>query len=183
MERKTRETYVRVEDCEEPKVEISIPFFKHMLETLIKHSKLKICVKGEDLLGYDDHHLVEDVAIVMGRFLKEKFKDEGKERFAFSIIPMDEALALCSIDFSGRGSLYADFSFNREEIGGLALENVEHFFSTLAREGGITLHLRLLAGKNEHHKVEALFKAFANCLAQAFGKSSGRVSAKGTLDL
>ncbi len=183
MERKTRETCVKVYVCKESKVDVPIPFFKHMLETLTKHSALNLCIEGRDLLGYDDHHLVEDIAIVLGRFLRERFKEEGKERYAFSIIPMDEALALCSMDFSGRGSLYSDFSFNREEIGGLALENVEHFFSTLAREGGITLHLRLLAGKNDHHKVEALFKAFAKCLAQAFGKSSGKVSAKGTLDL
>ncbi len=183
MERRTRETFVKVEECGEPKVEVEIPFFKHMLETLIKHSNLNLCVYGKDLLGYDDHHLVEDVAIVLGRFLREKFKNEGKERFAFSIIPMDEALALCSMDFSGRGGFYGELKFEREEIGGLALENVEHFFSTLAREAGITLHLKLLEGKNEHHKVEALFKSFAKCLAQAFGKTSGKLSAKGLLDL
>ena len=186
VRRETRETYVSVEPCEESKVEVEIPFFKHMLETLLKHSGLKLCVEGKDLLGYDDHHLVEDVAIVLGRVLKEMAKErleEGRlERFAWSIVPMDEALALCSMDFSGRGSFHGDFEFKREEIGGLALENVQHFFETLAREAGLTLHLRLLSGENDHHKAEALFKAFAKCLAQSFGTRGG-TSTKGLLDL
>ena len=185
MRRETRETVVVVEPCEKEEVKVSIPFFKHMLETLLKHSGLKLCIEGEDLLGYDDHHLVEDVAIVLGRTLREmarKALEEGKlERYAWSLVPMDEALALCSLDFSGRGGFYGELSFSREEIGGLALENVSHFFSTLAREAGITLHLRLLVGENDHHKVEALFKALAKCLSTSFGTRGGG-STKGTLE-
>ncbi|NPA84690.1 MAG: imidazoleglycerol-phosphate dehydratase [Crenarchaeota archaeon] len=186
MRRETRETYVAVESCKESKVEIEIPFLKHMLETLIKHSGLGLCIEGRDLLGYDDHHLVEDVAIVLGRTLRElarEASEEGRlERFAWSLVPMDEALALCSADFSGRGSFHGELSFARDEIGGLALENVGHFFETLAREAGMTLHLRLLAGSNDHHKAEALFKAFAKCLSQMFGTRGG-ISAKGFVDL
>ncbi len=186
MRRETRETVVEVKECNESKVNIEIPFFKHMLETLLKHSGLRLCVEGKDLLGYDDHHLVEDVAIVLGRFLREKARELEKlgelERFAWSLVPMDESLALCSLDFSGRGGFYGDLRFSREEIGGMALENVEHFFGTLAREAGMTLHLLLLAGKNDHHKVEALFKAFAKCLERVFGAKGGG-STKGALEL
>jgi imidazoleglycerol-phosphate dehydratase len=153
-----------------------------MLETLLKHSGLKLCISGKDLLGYDDHHLVEDVAIVLGRFLREKAKECLKERFAWSLVPMDEALARCAMDFSGRGGFYGSLAFEREEVGGLSLENVEHFFDTLAREAGLTLHLDLLKGKNDHHKVEALFKAFAKCLEKAFGTRGGK-STKGIIDL
>ena len=97
---------------------------------------------------------------------------------------MDDALALCSMDVSGRGGFYGNLSFSREEIGGLALENVPHFFETLAKEARVTLHLYLLSGTNDHHKVEALFKALARCVAIALGRNvSGSVSTKGTLEL
>ncbi|ALU11855.1 imidazoleglycerol-phosphate dehydratase [Ignicoccus islandicus DSM 13165] len=183
MKRTTRETEVEVKECDQPSVEIEIPFFKHMIETLIKHSKLNVCVKARDLQGFDDHHLVEDVAITFGRFLKELFRKELKNRFAWSIVPMDEALALCSVDVSGRGGFFGEMEFKREEIGGLALENVSHFFETLARESSVTLHLRLLSGSNDHHKVEALFKSLALCIAKLFDKETGVVSAKGVIDL
>ena len=183
MRRVTNETEVEVRVCKDQRVEVEIPFFRHMLETLLKHSKLNLCIYAKDLKGFDDHHLVEDVAIVLGRLIRELFKEDLQNRFSWSLVPMDEALALCSMDVSGRGGFFGEMKFEREEIGGLALENVEHFFQTLAREASITLHLKLLNGSNDHHKVEALFKAFALCLSQAFGKEIGTVSAKGLIDI
>ena len=186
MRRETRETAVKVEKCEEPAVKVPVPFFQHMMETLLKHSGLKACVEAEDLRGFDDHHVVEDVAIVLGRFLRELFSELASkgalERFAWSLVPMDESLVRCAMDVSGRGGFYGSLEFGREEIGGLALENVEHFFETLAREAGITLHLDLIKGKNDHHKVEAVFKAFAKCLSISMGLRGG-LSTKGVVDL
>ncbi len=183
IERKTRETVVRVWECDDRIVKTDVPFLTHMLDTLIRHSGLGICVEAKDLLKYDDHHLVEDVAIVLGKVLNEMFKKRLVERYAWSLIPMDESLALCSMDVSGRGAFYYDFKFEREEVGGLATENVSHFFDTLAREGKFTLHLMILRGSNDHHKIEALFKAFAHCLRRVFGLGGGVVSAKGLLEL
>ncbi|UXD21449.1 imidazoleglycerol-phosphate dehydratase [Ignicoccus pacificus DSM 13166] len=183
MKRVTRETSIEVEKCDTTQVVTPIPFFTHMLETLLKHSSLSLCINAEDLLGYDDHHVVEDVAIVLGRYLNTLFKKDLKRRFAWSVVPMDESLALCSLDVSGRGSFHYDFSFEREEIGGLATENVAHFFETIAREARITLHLRILSGTNDHHKIEALFKSFAICLGQSLGTWRGGGSTKGVLDL
>ena len=184
MERITRETKVVIKECDEGSVKSDVPFLTHMIDTFIRHSGLKVCIEGKDFLGYDDHHLVEDIAITLGRYLNKLFRDRLRNRFAWSLIPMDEALALCSMDVSGRGGFYGDLSFSREEIGGLALENVSHFFDTLAKEARITLHLRLLAGSNDHHKVEALFKAFARCVATVLGRDvDGSVTTKGILEL
>ncbi|ABU81987.1 imidazoleglycerol-phosphate dehydratase [Ignicoccus hospitalis] len=186
MERRTKETVVKVEKCERASADVEIPFFRHMLETFLKHSGLAACISARDLQGFDDHHLVEDVAIVLGRFLKEEFAKKVEEgtlkRFTWSLVPMDEALARCALDVSGRGGFYGSMEFEREEIGGLALENVEHFFETLAREARITLHLDLLKGKNDHHKVEALFKAFAKCVSEALGYG-GELSTKGVIEI
>jgi len=183
MKRETKETVISITKCNERYVKTDIPFLTHMLDTLLRHANLDVCIEGKDLLGYDDHHLVEDIAITFGRYLNLLFKEDLKNRYAWSVIPMDDALALCSLDVSGRGGFYGSFSFKRNEIGGLALENVYHFFETFAREAKITLHLQLLRGENDHHKVEALFKALAKCLAIVLGGDSSIVSAKGFLDL
>jgi imidazoleglycerol-phosphate dehydratase len=154
-----------------------------VLDSFLRHSGLELCISATDLKNYDDHHVVEDVAITLGRYINGIFKEKLKDRFAWSLIPMDDVLALCAMDVSGRGYPVLELNFKREEIGGLALENVSHFFETLSIEGKFNLHLKILNGSNEHHKVEALFKALGVCIGHCLGTRQALASTKGLLDL
>lgn len=184
-ERKTKETEVVVKlDLDSSGYEISTPltFFNHMLETFAKHSGIELKLKAKGDVEVDEHHLVEDTAIAVSRALKEALGDKrGIERFGYAILPMDESVAICGVDVSGRGV----FRFEGEvrgEIKNFKGENFIHFFETLSRESGINIYLEI-KGFNLHHKMEAGFKAFAVSLKNAIRIAGEDVkSTKGSLE-
>jgi imidazoleglycerol phosphate dehydratase HisB len=171
VERRTRETEVRVELRLEPgdiKVDTPIRFLNHMLETLIFYMGASGSINAVDLRGFDDHHVVEDVAIVLGMAMDKALGDRvGIARFGWSIVPMDDALALVAVDLGGRSYFVFDGSFSRDTVGDLSTEMIPHFFRSFADSARATVHVKLLGGENEHHKVEAIFKALGLSLRQA----------------
>ena len=146
-------------------VDTGIGFFDHMLCALARHGRLDLTLRAEGDLNVDEHHTVEDVAIVLGRALAEALGDcAGIRRMAHAIVPMDEALAMVAIDISGRGYAVVEAEFDTPRIGQLGADLVWHFIETLAHSARITVHAKLLAGRNDHHKAEALFKALGRAL-------------------
>ena len=162
-----------------------VGFFDHMLTHVSRHGLLGLSVRCTGDLHVDDHHTVEDVGIALGQALMEVVGDKtGMVRYGSATIPMDEALVLCALDFSGRGGLYTDLQFPDYRIGTFATELVEEFFRAVAVNAGITLHLRQIAGRNAHHIAEAAFKAFGRALDAATRLDSrvgGVPSTKGVL--
>jgi imidazoleglycerol-phosphate dehydratase len=145
-----------------------IGFFDHMLSHIAKHGNLDLTVNASGDLHVDEHHLVEDVGICLGRALLESLGEKrGIERFATAFVTMDEALARTTIDLSGRGYLVFNAEFARENINGFALETVREFFQAVANDGRMNLHVSLLYGGNAHHQVEAIFKSFGRALRVA----------------
>jgi len=185
--RETKETKVLVElnldEKGEVKVRTPVPFFNHMLNTMLFYMGISAVVEAEDKQNYDDHHVVEDVGITLGQALREALGDRaGIKRFAHAIVPMDEALVLVAVDISGRGTAEIGLRVKRESIGGLSTENVPHFFKTFAINSGITLHVRQLSGENEHHVIEASFKGVGLSLEEAVSVIGKDVrSTKGSL--
>lgn len=149
-------------------IHTGIGFFDHMLTLFAFHSHmdLTLCAKGD--LDVCDHHTVEDCGILLGECLKEALGDKrGIERYGSMLLPMDETLAEVVLDISGRSFLVYDCELKREMIGGFSCEMVEEFFRAIAFNAGITLHIRVPYGTNDHHKVEAIFKAFGRALRKA----------------
>lgn len=187
--RETRETRVQaswnLDRSEAPRVSTGSGFLDHMLEQLGTHSgtSLKVECKGD--VHVDLHHSVEDIGIVLGKLLKEAVGNKnGIERYGFYMVPMDEALARCALDLSGRFHLEWAVSIPCQKVGDLEIELVEHFFRSLAENASMTLHIDLLRHRNAHHAVEGIFKAFAHALAMAVGPSrwnQGIPSTKGVL--
>jgi imidazoleglycerol-phosphate dehydratase len=172
VKRQTKETDIEVKLVVdgEGKADVStgIGFLDHMLITLARFSLLDIFLRAKGDLYVDQHHLVEDVGICLGQALDKALGErKGIKRFGFAIAPMDEALVLTSIDISGRGGFWKDFSLKKTKVGGFETETVEEFFRQLAFNAKITLHLRLLSGDNLHHIIEAMFKSFALALREA----------------
>jgi imidazoleglycerol-phosphate dehydratase len=172
VKRQTKETDIEVKLVVdgEGKADVStgIGFLDHMLITLARFSLLDIFLKAKGDLYVDQHHLVEDIGICLGQALDKALGErKGIKRFGFAIAPMDEALVLTSIDISGRGGFWKDFSLKKTKVGGFETETVEEFFRQLAFNARITLHLRLLSGDNLHHIIEAIFKSFAIALREA----------------
>lgn len=166
-------------------VETGIGFFDHMLEGFAKHGFFDLSVKAEGDLEVDPHHTVEDVGIVLGKAIKEAVADKkGIRRFGYFILPMDDALALCSIDLSGRPYFDMDAEFESPIIGEFETQLVREFFYAVCVNAEMNLHLRLLAGINDHHKVEAMFKSFGKSLDMAIGydeRITDVLSTKGAL--
>ena len=185
--RETRETrievYLDIDRKGEINVSTPIPFFNHMLTTLLYCMNSTGTINAIDKLPYDDHHIIEDVAIALGQALNEALGDKkGIRRFSRTIVAMDEALVLASIDISGRGMAFVDLNLRREEIGGMSTENVYHFFQSFAYNRGITIHIRQLNGYNTHHIIEASFKALGFSLYEASRIVTDEIrSTKGTL--
>ncbi len=188
IERKTKETNIKAELTlyTKPYAEIDtgIGFFDHMLTALAIHGgfSLKLSCKGD--LNVDGHHTVEDCGIVLGKALAEALGDKGGiKRFGTAFIPMDEALSFASVDISGRPFLVFNAEFSDDRTGTFDNCLTEEFFRAFAFNAGITLHVKNEYGKNDHHKIEAMFKAVAYALKQAVEKNnSGEVvSTKGTL--
>lgn len=170
ISRKTNETDIQISLNLDGKglsnIDTGLGFFNHMLDQLARHSGFDIEIKCNGDLDVDEHHTVEDVAIAFGECFKKATGDKrGIERFGFCL-PMDESRALVSLDLSGRPYLVWDATFNREKVGDVPTELFRHFFHSIAYSAGITLHIEAI-GDNEHHKIEAIFKAFAKSLKQA----------------
>jgi imidazoleglycerol-phosphate dehydratase len=149
-------------------IDTGVGFFDHMLSHIAKHGGLDLTLKAKGDLHVDEHHLVEDVGICLGKALREALGDKrGIERFGTAFVTMDEALARTVIDLSGRSYLVFLASFSRESINGFSLELVKEFFQAVAGEGKMNIHIALLYGGNAHHQAEAIFKSFGRALRQA----------------
>ena len=169
------------------KVDVStgVGFFYHMLSALGRHSLIDLTVRAKGDTWVDDHHTVEDVGIVMGWVLRDALGDKsGIRRFGDALVPMDEALVMAAIDISGRGELYWDVPIGAQKVGTFDTELAHEFFAGFARDAGITLHLREVAGDNAHHIIECTFKACARALRAAVEpdpRVKGIPSTKGSL--
>lgn len=185
-DRHTKETVISAAlNLDGGAVEIStgIGFFDHMLEALAVHAGFGLTLKAEGDLHVDGHHTVEDTGIVLGKALAEALGDKGGiRRYGSFLIPMDESLALASVDVSGRPFLVFDARFPEERIGDYDSCLTGEFFRALAQNAGITLHLKMLYGQNSHHMAEALYKAAAHALKEAVMPAEGTLSTKGSLD-
>ena len=166
-------------------IDTGVGFFDHMLTALSRHSLVDLTVHCKGDTWVDDHHTVEDVGIAIGQALRIALDDKaGIRRFGDVCVPLDEALVLASIDISGRGELYWDVPIGPQKVGTFDTELGHEFCAGLARDAGITLHLRELCGENAHHILEATFKAFARALRAAVEpdpRVSGIPSTKGVL--
>ena len=172
VRRETRETTVSVELALDGsgryQVSTGIGMLDHMLEQLARHGLFDITVDAKGDIERDPHHLVEDVGLVLGQALNQALGERrGIVRFGHAIVPLDEALALVAVDLGGRGHAGIQLNFEREMLGQLPTENIRHFLAAFASEGRLNLHVRELAGENDHHRVEAAFKALALSLRQA----------------
>jgi len=160
-----------------------IGFFDHMLTAFAVHGGFDVALDMQGDLEVDCHHSVEDLGIVLGQAFA-KAVDKGQiARFGSFYVPMDESLAFCALDISGRPYLAFDAAFTNQSVGALDCCMVEEFFRAFAMHSGITLHIRLLYGSNDHHKIEAIFKAVAHALRQAVTLRQGQaLSSKGVLE-
>jgi imidazoleglycerol-phosphate dehydratase len=167
-------------------ISTGLGFLDHMLNALTRHARFNLTVRAKGDLHIDEHHTVEDVGIVLGRALAEALGDRtGITRMGYAIVPMDEALALVAVDFGGRGYFVFDGQFSSDRIGQVGTSLISHFLESVAHEGRLNLHVRLLAGTDDHHRAEAIFKALARALDMAVQRDerlAGQVpSTKGTL--
>lgn len=170
--RTTGETDIKIEFAIDGKgackVDTGIGFFDHMLNSFVKHGMFDANIKAKGDLEVDCHHLIEDTGIVLGQAIKEALGDKkGIRRFGDIILPMDDALVLCAIDFSGRPYLGFDAQFTNERVGYFDTCMVKEFFYAITYSAGMNLHIKKLAGENDHHIIEAMFKAFAKALDEA----------------
>ncbi|MCS4236080.1 bifunctional histidinol-phosphatase/imidazoleglycerol-phosphate dehydratase HisB [Stenotrophomonas sp. BIGb0135] len=185
VQRNTKETRIRVEvDLDrtaEPQTHTGLPFFDHMLEQIGKHGGFALSVQAEGDLHIDEHHTIEDTGLALGQALREALGDKrGIGRYGFTL-PMDETLASAALDFSGRPYFVFNGEFKRERVGDMPTELVPHFFRSLCDAAGLNLHLSV-HGDNDHHKVEACFKALARALRQALPRQGTALpSTKGAL--
>lgn len=188
--RKTKETDINLEffldGTGKAQIETGIGFFNHMLESFAKHGffDMKLTVKGD--LYVDSHHTVEDTGIVLGQAIKESLGDkQGIKRYGSFMLPMDDVLVLCAIDLSGRPYLAYDLELAADRVGYMETELVKEFFYAIAYSAGMNLHIKQLNGSNNHHIIEAAFKAFAKALDEASGydeRVQGVLSTKGSID-
>ena len=189
VDRKTRETEIVLELNLDGKgnysISTGIGFFDHMLELFSKHSliDLKLNVRGD--LEVDCHHSVEDAGIVLGQALKEAIGDKKSiKRYGSFTVPMDEALATVDLDLSGRPYLVFNAQFNKSRAGDMDVETVEEFMMAVCTNAGITMHVNVPYGSNNHHMIEGIYKAFARALRIAVShddRVEGVPSTKGIL--
>ena len=172
IKRNTEETRINLtlnlDGKGESKIDTGCGFFDHMLTLFSKHSKIDLDVTCKGDINVDYHHTVEDIGIVLGKAILEALGDKkGINRYADTILPMDESLILTAIDISGRSYLGFDALFPSQKIGDFDIELVEEFFMALTRSAEITLHIKKMAGENSHHIAEGIFKSFARSLRVA----------------
>jgi imidazoleglycerol-phosphate dehydratase len=171
MSRKTKETDIQLElnldGTGIVDINTGIGFFDHMLTSFARHAEFDLKISADGDLYVDEHHLVEDTGIVLGKVLAETLGDmSGIARFGEARIPMDEALAEVALDLGGRSYLVLKAEFSSPQVGQFSTQLVKHFFETLASNAKITIHASVY-GDNDHHKIEALFKAFAYAMKRA----------------
>lgn len=172
IERATKETDIKLslnlDGKGENEINTGCGFLDHMLTLFARHSRIDLNVFCKGDTDVDYHHTCEDIAICLGKCIKDALGEKkGINRYADVILPMDEALILCAIDISGRGGLYYTLNIPSYRVGDFDTELCEEFFMALCRESGITVHLKSLAGTNSHHIIEGAFKAFARALKVA----------------
>jgi imidazoleglycerol-phosphate dehydratase len=187
VSRTTTETLITVtvtlEGSGRSSINSGVVFLDHMLTNFSKHSGIDLSVECRGDLEVDDHHSVEDIAIVIGSAINEALGDKrGIQRYGWAIIPMDEALARCALDLGGRSYCAVKAEFKRPVIQGFSTEMVEHFFLSLSGTMKANIHLSILEGENTHHKIEALFKSFAYAMKAAIAVTGDEIpSTKGEL--
>ena len=189
IERNTKETNISVslniDGTGKSEINTGIGFFNHMMEGFAKHGffDLKCNVKGD--LEVDGHHTVEDTGIVLGSAIKEALGDkEGIKRYGSFILPMDETLVLCAIDLCGRPYFSFECEFASDKVGEFDTQLVREFFYAVSYSAAMNLHIKVLSGMNDHHKIEAMLKAFAKALDMAVTKDAritSVLSTKGSL--
>ncbi|MBP3488096.1 MAG: imidazoleglycerol-phosphate dehydratase HisB [Roseburia sp.] len=166
-------------------VNTGIGFFDHMLEGFARHGFFDLAVSAEGDLAVDCHHTIEDTGIVLGNAIKKAVGDKkGIRRYGSCILPMDETLVLCAVDLSGRPYLSFDAAFTVEKVGYMDTEMVKEFFYAISYTAGMNLHIKVLTPGNNHHMIEAMFKAFARALDEATSfdpRSTDILSTKGSL--
>ena len=170
--RKTKETDIALsldlDGAGNSDVNTGIGFFDHMLDGFARHGFFDLTVKVEGDLVVDSHHTIEDTGIVLGNAIKKAVGDKkGIKRYGSCILPMDETLVMCAIDLSGRPYLAFDGEFTVEKVGYMDTEMVKEFFYAISYTAGMNLHIKVLSGGNNHHMIEAMFKAFARALDEA----------------
>jgi len=188
--RKTLETEIEVKIDLDGKginnLQTEIYFLNHILALFTRHGLFDLEVKARGDLEVDYHHTVEDIGICLGEAIKKALQDKkGIKRYGFTILPMDESLVQVALDLSGRGQLVYKVQFEQERVGSFEVNLVEEFFRGLSFHAGITLHINLLYGKNSHHIIEAIFKAFGRVLDEATRKDDRLddvFSTKGIID-
>ena len=188
--RETQETKISVSVCLDGSGKYEIQtgngMFDHLLAQIARHGLIDLTILAEGDIQVGWHHLVEDTAIVLGKAFKEAVSDgAGIVRMGHSYVPLDEALVLTVVDYSGRGYSVIDAPMTESDLGGLPADLIRHFMETLSREGGFNLHVRVLAGMNNHHIAEATFKSLARSLKAALSndpRQEGAIaSTKGTI--
>lgn len=187
--RKTKETDIAIcinlDGSGSSKIDTGIGFFDHMLEGFARHGFFDLTVKAEGDLAVDCHHTIEDTGIVLGSAIKKALDEKkGIKRFGSCILPMDETLVLCAVDLSGRPYLVFDGTFTTEKVGYMDTEMVKEFFYAVSYAAGMNLHIKVLSEGNNHHMIEAMFKAFARALDEAVGfdlRITDVLSTKGSL--
>ena len=187
IERETSEVAIRghleLDGSGTSDIKTGLGFLDHMLATLTKHGRFDLALTATGDTRVDDHHSVEDCAIVLGRAFDEALGDrKGIGRFGYAYAPLDESLSRAVVDLSGRPWPEISIGFARETIGEVATENLVHFLRSFAIEGRMALHIDLIRGDNDHHKAESAFKALAVALRSAVAADGDGVpSTKGTL--
>lgn len=149
-------------------VKTEVGFLNHMISLLAFHSNIDIELDSKGDIEVCDHHLIEDIGIALGRSINEALGDKkGIKRYGTFFLPMDESLVMVSLDISGRSYLHFEAGFKRESIGNFSTEMVKEFFRVVAFNAGITLHIKVLYGENDHHKIEGIFKCVGRALKEA----------------
>lgn len=172
VKRQTKETDIDLElnldGVGVSSIETGIGFFDHMLDGFARHGLFDLSIAATGDLVVDSHHLIEDTGIVLGTAIKDAIGDKkGIKRYGSCILPMDETLVLCAIDLSGRPYLVFDAVFTTDRVGYMDTEMVKEFFYAISYSAGMNLHIKVLSGSNNHHIIEAMFKAFAKALDEA----------------
>lgn len=170
--RKTKETdielTINLDGQGKNQIDTGIPFFDHMLDGFARHGLFDLNVKVTGDLVVDCHHTIEDTGIVLGNAIKKAVGNKkGIKRFGSCMLPMDETLVLCAVDLSGRPYLSFDAEFTTDRVGYMDTEMVKEFFYAISYSAGMNLHLKVITGGNNHHMIEAMFKAFAKALDEA----------------
>ena len=189
IERYTSETKIKctlnLDGSGKADIHTGIGFFDHMMNSFASHGFFDLSLQVEGDLEVDTHHTVEDTGIVLGQAIAQAVGDKkGITRYGSQILPMDEALVMCALDLCGRPYLVCDLTLDREKVGDLETEMVREFFYAVSYGAAMNLHIRQMSGANNHHIIEAAFKAFARALDAACAmdpRVSGVLSTKGAL--